>query len=113
MPPVSPIASSSTPLPWLLQSADAVQSNDLLYRGALDVTAWDIPVYMSARNKDEQRERFIEVSLNTICGFIWVPISTLILNHVVSRHLPQKIRCFSTCLGHTLMQVKNEAQWLI
>lgn len=90
MPPVFPIASSSTPLPWLLQSADAVQSNDLLYRGVLDVTAWDIHIYMSARNKDEQRERFIEVSLNTICGFIWVPISTLILNHLVSHHLPQK-----------------------
>jgi hypothetical protein len=67
-----------------------VQSNDLLYRGALDVTAWDIPVYMAARNQDERHERLLELSLTTLCGFVLVPASTVMFNHFFSRHLPQK-----------------------
>lgn len=80
----------TAPLPLLLQPVNFVQSNDLLHRTTLDVLGWSAPVYLAARNPDERRERVIELSLATFCGFVLGPLVAKVLNHVYAKQLPHQ-----------------------
>jgi hypothetical protein len=47
-------------------------------------------VYLAARNPDERRERVIELSLATFCGFVLGPLVAKVLNHVYAKQLPHQ-----------------------
>jgi hypothetical protein len=65
-----------------IQGANFVQSNDMIYRTALDVTGFNIPVYCASRNQDERRENLIHIVISTTMGLLLVPIYVLALNKV-------------------------------
>ncbi|MCX5920189.1 MAG: hypothetical protein NTW61_02520 [Candidatus Melainabacteria bacterium] len=67
-----------------IQGANFVQSNDMIYRTALDVTGFNIPVYCASRNQDERRENLIHIVISTTMGLLLVPIYVLALNKVLA-----------------------------
>lgn len=64
----------------IVTASNYVQTNDLLYRSALDITGFDIPLLCTSRNKDERRENIVNAIIGTVGGFLVVPLEALALN---------------------------------
>lgn len=64
----------------IVRTSNYVQTNDLLYRTALDITGFDVPLLCTSRNKDERRENLVNAFIGTIGGFLIVPLEALALN---------------------------------
>lgn len=64
----------------IVRTSNYVQTNDLLYRTALDITGFDLPLLYTSRNKDERRENLANAIVGTIGGFLVVPLEALALN---------------------------------
>lgn len=63
-----------------VRASNYVQTNDLLYRTALDITGFDLPLLYTSRNEDERRENLVNAFIGTIGGFLVVPLEALALN---------------------------------
>jgi hypothetical protein len=94
------IRNGSTPPPIMmmtlpLQAFNFVQSNDLMYRTALDVTGFDLPLYASARSNDERRESLTNILVSTAVAFLFAPLYVLGFNKLMANQLlPDKNRGF-------------------
>ena len=85
---------------FLVQASNFVQSNDLVYRTALDVTGWDVPFVLSSRNKDERRENIIYAGLVTILGFAIIPLEVFGLNKIFAGYLNKNDAFFNLRWEH-------------
>ena len=70
---------------FLVQSSNFVQSNDLVYRTVLDITGFELPYYLSSRNKDERRENLVNITVGGILGFVLAPLYVTGLNKVFAK----------------------------
>lgn len=78
----------------IVRGSNYVQSNDLLYRTALDITGFDIPLLCTSRNKDERRENFANAVVGTVGGFVLVPLEVIALNKVFASKYLKKNNSF-------------------
>ena len=69
------------------QGANFVQSTDLAYRTALDVTGFNVPLYYSCRNDYEKKESLVEIIVSTTVGFLFAPLYVLGLNKALGKLL--------------------------
>jgi len=78
----------------IVTASNYVQTNDLLYRSALDVTGFDVPLLCTSRNKDERRENLVNATIGTVGGFLVVPLEALALNKVFASKYLKKNNSF-------------------
>jgi hypothetical protein len=73
------------------QGANFVQSNDLIYRTALDMTGFNLPLYASARSDDERRESLTNIVVSTAAAFLFAPLYVMGFNKLMAQWLlPEK-----------------------
>lgn len=77
-----------------INAANYVQTNDLLYRTALDITGFDLPLLYTSRNKDERRENLANAIVGTVGGFLLVPLEVIALNKVFASKYLKKNNSF-------------------
>jgi hypothetical protein len=78
-------------MPLPLQAFNFMQSNDLMYRTALDITGFDLPLYASSRSNDERRESLTNIIVSTAVAFLFAPLYVLGFNKLMaSQWLPDK-----------------------
>lgn len=78
----------------IVRASNYVQTNDLLYRTALDITGFDVPLLYTSRNEDERRENLVNAFIGTIGGFLVVPLEALALNKVFASKYLNKNNSF-------------------
>lgn len=78
----------------IVRASNYVQTNDLLYRTALDITGFDLPLLYTSRNEDERRENLVNAFIGTIGGFLVVPLEALALNKFFASKYLQKNNSF-------------------
>jgi hypothetical protein len=76
------------------QGANFVQSNDLVYRTAIELTGFDAPVYFSARNEYEKKEKLTEITISSTMGFLFAPLYVLGLNKLLSKAMLKDNQAF-------------------
>lgn len=85
----------------IVKATNYVQTNDLLYRTALDITGFDLPLLCTSRNKDERRENLVNAFIGTIGGFLVVPLEALALNKLfASKYLDKNSSFFNLRWEH-------------
>lgn len=85
----------------IVRASNYVQTNDLLYRTALDITGFDVPLLCTSRNEDERRENLVNAFIGTIGGFLVVPLEALALNKFfASRYLNKNNTFFNLNWKH-------------
>lgn len=78
----------------IVSVSNYVQTNDLLYRSALDITGFDVPLLYTSRNKDERRENLVNAFIGTVGGFLVVPLEALALNKIFASKYLKKNNSF-------------------
>lgn len=78
----------------IVRASNYVQANDLLYRTALDITGFDLPLLYTSRNNDERRENLVNAFIGTVGGFLVVPLEALALNKFFASKYLQKNNSF-------------------
>lgn len=78
----------------IVTASNYVQTNDLLYRSALDITGFDVPLLCTSRNKDERRENLVNAFIGTVGGFLVVPLEALALNKIFASKYLNKNNSF-------------------
>lgn len=94
----------------IVNATNYVQTNDLLYRTALDITGFDLPLLCTSRNKDERRENLVNAVIGTIGGFLIVPLEALALNKLfASKYLNKNNSFFNLRWEHLDTGKEKEA----
>lgn len=105
----------------IVRASNYVQTNDLVYRAALDITGFDLPLLYTSRNKDERRENMANAFAGTATEFFLIPFEMLALNKIVAaKHLNKNNSFFNLrwehldpgkegdAIEHLEKQVKNQ-----
>lgn len=78
----------------IVRASNYVQTNDLVYRTALDITGFDLPLLYTSRNKDEKLENLTNAVVGTTAGFLLVPLEVKALNKIFASKYLKKNNSF-------------------
>ena len=93
---------------FLVQSSNFVQSNDLVYRTALDVLGFQVPLCSTSRNKDERRENIAQSIYVVGTGFLFIPLEVLGLNKIFAKQFLNKNDAYFKLNWQSLDPGKNK-----